>query len=368
MTLRECPEYAKVGTVNVYSSALPGVLPGSIYIGEVKPGERYRLILTADGFGFHVKLPGRVDLDPQTGQLVLVFENLPQSPFSRFNMHFFGSERGLMATPTKCGTYAVTSTFEPWDSALPSQTSSQFFSLDSGPNHSPCPSSPRPFDPGFSAATAGNTAGAHTPFGVEVTRPEGNQNLSSIEVKTPPGMLATLVGVPYCPDAALASTALPDYSGLAEQMSPSCPAASQIGTATTGAGAGTHPVYVGGKVYLAGPYKGAPLSLAVVTPVVSGPYDLGSVVVRVALNVDPSTLEINAVSDPLPQILQGILLRLRSVQLNLDRPGFTLNPTNCDPHSVAAQISRSRRSSGQPSSNTFRLPTAPRCPSHPSSP
>jgi hypothetical protein len=151
-------------------------------------------------------------------------------------------------------------------------------------------------------------------------------------------MLATLVGVPYCPDAALASAASPDYTGLAEQMRPSCPASSQIGTATTGAGAGTHPVYVGGKVYLAGPYKGAPLSLAVVTPVLSGPYDLGTVVVRVALNVDPSTLEIDAVADPLPQIVQGILLRLRSVQLNLDRPGFTLNPTNCDPHSVAAQI------------------------------
>ena len=149
-----------------------------------------------------------------------------------------------------------------------------------------------------------------------------------------------------CPTAqtpALARGRRAGYAGLAEQESPSCPAASQIGTAVTGAGAGTHPLYVPGKVYLAGPYKGAPLSLAVITPAVSGPYDLGNVVVRVALHVDPTDAQITAVSDPLPQILEGIPLRLRSVRINLDRPNFALNPTNCNPFAVGAKVIGDRR-------------------------
>ncbi len=229
-------------------------------------------------------------------------------------MHFFGSERGLLATPTQCGTYPVNSTFTPWDSVLPEQTSTQFFTLDSGPERRrACPGPTRPFNPGFQAASAGNTAGAHTPFSLDLTRNDGDQNLSGLNVTTPPGFSATLAGIPYCSDAALAAAAEPSYSGLEEEANPSCPAASQIGTATTGAGAGTHPVYVPGKVYLAGPYKGAPLSLAVITPALSGPYDLGNVVVRAALHVNPETAQITAVSDPLPQILEGIPLRLRSI-------------------------------------------------------
>ena len=145
-----------------------------------------------------------------------------------------------------------------------------------------------------------STAGAHTPFSIELTRPDGDQNLSALTVATPPGFSATLAGIPYCPDAALTTAAEPSYTGLAEEANPSCPAASQIGTAVTGAGAGTHPVYFPGKVYLAGPYKGAPLSLSVITPAVSGPYDLGNVVVRAALHVNPTTAQITAVSDPLP--------------------------------------------------------------------
>jgi hypothetical protein len=145
--------------------------------------------------------------------------------------------------------------------------------------------------------------------------------------------------VPYCSEAALAHAADPTYSGLLETQSPICPAATQIGTAVAGAGAGTHPLYVPGKVYLAGPYKGAPLSLVVITPAVSGPYDLGNVVVRAALHVDPTSAQISAVSDPLPHILEGVPLRLRTIRVNLDRSDFTLNPTNCTPFSVGAQVS-----------------------------
>jgi hypothetical protein len=333
-----CPEFSKVGSLEIDSSALPGPLPGFVYIGQPLPGNRYRIFLVADGFATHVKLAGTVTPDPVTGQLVITFTNLPQSPLTAFDMHFFGSERGLLATPTQCGTYPVTTTFTPWDSAIGTQTSTQFFTLDSGPNGAPCPGAQRPFNPGFQAASVGNTAGAYSPFAVEVTRNDGDQNLSGLTVTTPPGFAATLKGIPYCPDSTIAQFGNPLYSGLAELASPACPAASQIGTATAGAGAGTHPLYVPGKVYLAGPYKGASLSLVVVVPAVSGPYDLGNIAVRAAIEVNPETAQVTTVSDPLPQILEGIPLRVRSIRVNLDRPNFTLSPTNCDPFSVTAEV------------------------------
>jgi hypothetical protein len=333
-----CPEVSKVGTLSLTSSALPGPMPGNIYLGEPRPGDRYRLILTADGYATHVKLPGSIEADPVSGQLVTSFKDLPQTPFSEFDLHFFGSERGLLATPTACGTYPVESSFVPWDSQLPDQTSTQFFSLTSGPGGSPCPGAVRPFAPEFAAASRRNSAGVHSPFSLELTRPDGDQLLKTLTVKTPPGFSATLNGIPYCSDAILARIAASGASGVTELAAPSCPAASAIGTATAGAGAGTHPIYLPGRVYLAGPYKGAPVSLAVVTPAVSGPYDLGNVVVRAALDVDRSSAQITAMSDPLPRILEGIPLRLRSILVNLDRPNFTLNPTNCEPFAVSAAI------------------------------
>jgi hypothetical protein len=345
----QCPDLAKVGTLSLTSTALAGPIPGAIYIGDPQPGDRYRLFLTANGFATHVKLAGSVAPDPQTGQLVVSFQNLPQTPFSDFNLHFFGSERGLLTTPPRCGTYPVTSTFTPWDATLSPQTSTQFFTLDSGPGGTPCPGSARPFNPGFQAAVTDATAGVHSPFFIHLTRSDGDQTLAALNVITPPGLLGTLAGIPYCPDAALAAAAQVSYSGHEEEASPSCPAASQIGTSDTGAGAGTHPVYLPGKVYLAGPYRGAPLSLAVITPAVSGPYDLGNVVVRAAVRVNPETAQLTAVSDPLPQILQGIPLRLRSILVDLNRQGFMVNPTNCDPLAVGGQITGDEGAVAHPS-------------------
>ena len=322
-------------------------MPGNVYLGQPLPGNRYRIFLVADGFAFHLKLAGTVTPDPTTGQLTISFQNLPQTPLTAFNMHFFGSERGLLATPTRCGTYPVTTTFTPWDETIGTQTSTQFFTLDSGPNGTPCPGQQRPFRPGFEAASVSNTAGLHTPFSVNVTRSDGDQNLTALKITTPPGFSATLAGIPYCSDAALAAAANTGYSGLQEETNPSCPAASQIGTTVVGAGAGSHPLYTPGKVYLAGPYKGAPLSLAVITPAIAGPYDLGNVVVRSAIHVNPVSAQITAVSDPLPQILEGIPLRLRSILINLDRPDFALNPTNCEPFAVSATISGSEAANSE---------------------
>jgi hypothetical protein len=334
----ECPETSKVGTVSIDSSALPAPIDGFIYLGEPKPGEPYRLVLTANGFGTAVKLLGTIHADPQTGQLVTTFENLPETPFQEFVLHFFGSERGILATPTQCGTYPVKSTFTPWDGAISAQNQTQFFVLDHGPGGGPCPGPTRPFAPGFTAGSRDNTAGVHAPFGLKLTREDGNQNLSGVTVTTPPGFLASLRGIPYCPQTAIDLLAGSSHTGRAELAAPACPAASRIGTADTGAGAGTHPLYTPGSVYLAGPYKGAPVSLLVVVPAVSGPYDFGNVAVRVAVNVDPATAALTAVSDPLPRIIAGVPLRLRSVQVELDRKGFALNPTNCDPFSVTATL------------------------------
>ena len=333
-----CPEHSKVGTVLLDSSALPEPIPGAIYLGDPEPGNKYRIFLTADGFGTHVKIAGNVDPDPQTGRIEVSFTELPQAPFQEFDLHFFGSERGLLATPTQCGSYPVESEFVPWDENLAIRRSTSFFTVTSGPNGEPCPGAIRPFNPQVAAGTMNNTAGQFAPFVFSVTRRDGDQNLTAVNVSTPPGFLASLRGVSYCPESALATLGNLAYPGRTELAAPACPAASQIGTASTSEGAGTHPLFTPGKVYLAGPYKGAPLSLAVVVPAVSGPYDLGNVVVRAAIYVDPTTAKITTISDPIPTILEGIPLRLRSIQINLDRPNFTLNPTNCDPFSVDSLV------------------------------
>jgi len=346
----QCPEFAKIGTSLIDSWALPAPIPGGIYLGEPKPGDRYRVIVTADGYGTHVKFAGSTKLDPRTGQLTAFFENLPQAPLTEFSLHFFGSERGLFATPSKCGTYPVESEFEPWAGGS-NQTSVQFFKISSGPGGSPCPGASRPFEPGFVAAGQSNGAGSHSPFSIEITRPDGDQTISTIGVHTPKGFTATLKGIPYCPNSVLSSIESSSYSGSVELNNPKCPAASQVGVSWAGAGAGSKPYYAPGKVYLTGPYKGAPLSFTVITPAVSGPYDLGNVVNRVAVNVDPTTAEVTAVSDPLPQLIDGIPLRLRSVLINLDRRDFTLNPTSCNPFNVTGILTGDQGAKAEPSSH-----------------
>jgi hypothetical protein len=330
----ECPEFSKVATIVLDVAALPTPIPGAIYLAEPKPGEPYRIVLAADGFSTHIKLLGSVRADPQTGQVTLVLEDLPQSPLQEFNLHVFGSERGLFASPPKCGHVPTNSEFVPWDDELLNSRSTDFMDFTSGPNGTPCPGATRPYAPSVTTGVANNAAGMHSPFSITLNRGDGDQNTVGLDVSTAPGFAATLKGIPYCPEAAIDVLNSPSHTGKEELASPACPAASQIGTANTGTGAGTHPLYTPGGVYLAGPYKGAPLSLVVAVPAVSGPYDLGNVVVRSAIFVDPVTARVTTVSDSIPQILEGIPLRIRSILVDLDRPGFTLNPTDCSPFSV----------------------------------
>jgi hypothetical protein len=330
-----CPDSSKIGTAKITTPALDGPLEGSIYIGEPKPGDQYRLFMIVDGFGIHAKLVGSVQPDLQTGQLTAAFEELPQVPFEEFDLHLFASDRGLMATPIGCTIYRVEARFTPWNGVLSSQNSEQFFGLDSGPSGAPCPGLIRPFEPRLIAGTSNALAGAFSSFHLKLDRDDGDQFLRDLTFKLPPGFTGDLGGIGYCSEAAIATA--DKKLGRAEQASPSCPPSSRIGTTNVAAGPGSHPFHAIGAMYLAGPFEGAPLSVVAVTPALAGPYDYGVVVVRVALHVDPLTAQVFAASDTVPSIIGGIPIRMRLIQVNIDKPNFTINPTSCDPFSVNSQ-------------------------------
>jgi hypothetical protein len=331
----ECPDQSKIGTFSIGTPALPERLEGSVFLGEPKPGDQYRLFMTSTGFGIHSKLVGSVRPDPLTGQVTVHFDDLPQAPFEDFQLHLFSGERGLMATPTACTVYTVSAEFYPWNSSLAEQETSQTFGLDSGPHGSECPGQVRPFHPTLQAGTSNATAGAFSSFSLRLNREDGDQILGKLDFTLPPGLTANLRGISYCPEALVAAAAR--TPGRTEQATPSCPASSQIGTSNVAAGPGTHPFHAYGKIYFAGPFQGAPLSLVAITPALAGPYDYGTVVVRVALHVDPLDAHVFADSETVPSIIGGIPLRMRSIQVNIDKPNFMIDPTNCDPRSIASQ-------------------------------
>jgi hypothetical protein len=340
-----CPDSSKIGTVELTSPLVDHVLDGSIYLASENDNPSGSLlaayiVIDDPQTGINIKLPGKLTADASTGQITGVFDNNPQFPFSDLKLQFKGGPRGVLATPESCGTFTTNAAFTPWSApdSGPDAAPSDPFSITSG-----CQSG---FYPSFIAGTQNAQAGAHSPFVLSFSRSDTDQELSGLSVKLPPGLVAKLAGVQECSDAQLAAAAA--SSAAAQAASPSCPAGSQVGTVTTGAGVGPDPFFLGGKAYLTGPYKGAPYGLAVVVPALAGPFDLGTVVVRQALYIDPTTAQVTAVSDPLPTILDvkgadgvtnGFPLRIRRVDVNLNRPDFTLNPTNCDPMTVTATLS-----------------------------
>jgi hypothetical protein len=341
-TPAQCPDASKIGTAEVKTPLLHEVLgrEGTSQLGAVylaKPhqnpfGSFLAGYIVLEGQGLTIKLPGRIETDPATGQITGRFMENPDVPFEDFHLRFFGGANGDLRTPPTCGSYETTSSFTPYsapESGPPAEPASSF-QLDNG--GAPCPrqSSEQPNAPVFRAGTESPLAGAFSPFSLKLVREDGSQELAKIDTTLPPGLVGKLAGVGECSDAQLAAAAAPGHSGKAEQANPSCPASTEVGTVQVGAGAGPTPLYVSGHAYLAGPYKGAPLSLAVITPAVAGPFDLGDVVVRTALHVDPETAQIHAVSDEIPHILEGIPLDVRSITLQMSRPNFTLNPTNCE--------------------------------------
>jgi hypothetical protein len=337
-----CPDSSKIGTVSIETPLLGSRLEGSVYLAAQKDNPFESLLatyITVDDpkTGLVVKLAGRIDTDAATGRLTATFDNNPQLPFDDLEVDFFGGGGAPLINPPSCGTYSVAAELSPWTGTAPVSSSSSF-QVTSGPEGQPCPNGQ--FAPRLSVGTTNPVGGAYSPFLLRLTREDGMQRLGALSVKLPQGLTAKLAGVPYCPEAALASVSGAEGAGAAQFAAPACAAASQIGTVTVGAGAGPNPLYVEtGRAYLAGPYKGAPLSMAVIAPALAGPFDLGSVVVRNALYVDRSTAEITAVSDPLPTILHGVPLDLRDVLVKIDRSGFTLNPTSCDEMGFAGTAS-----------------------------
>ncbi len=336
-----CPDSAKIGTLEVTTPALPGPLTGSLYIGEPRPGDQYRAFMIFDGFGIHAKLLASFQPDPKTGQLTVSVADLPQVPFEAFNLHLFASDRGLLATPIRCSIYTAESSMVPWNDQLAPQKSAPAMNIRTGPHGAACPGQIRPFHPRLQAGTTDPTAGAFSNFILKLDRDDGDQFLGDLNFKMPPGFTGDLRGISYCAESAI--TAAATRLGRTEQASPSCPPSSLVGTTNVAAGPGEHPFHAVGRMYLAGPFKGAPLSLVAITPALAGPYDYGVVVVRVALHIDPETAQVTAVSDTVPSIIGGIPIRMRSIQVNIDRtdgqgkPNFTINPTNCAPFSVESQ-------------------------------
>ncbi len=330
-----CPDNSKIGTVEVRTPALDNPLDGSLYIGKPQPGNQYRLFMLFDGFGIHAKLSADVHPDPTTGQLTVTMTNLPQVPFETFDLHLFASDRGLLATPTQCTLYNAESDMVPWNSTLATQHSSPFVTITAGPDNRQCPGQVRPFTPRLIAGTSNPLAGNYSSFTLKLDRDDGDQYLSDVNFRMPPGFTGSLRGLTYCPDASIQAAAT--RTGRDEQAGPSCPASSFVGTTNVAAGPGEHPFHAVGRMYLSGPLNGAPLSMVAITPALAGPYDYGVVVVRVALHVDPKTAQVSAISDAMPQIVGGVPIRMRSIRVSIDKPNFTINPTNCSPFTVDSQ-------------------------------
>jgi len=348
-----CPESAKLGSVEVVSPLLAEPLSGALFLAApddpatATPGEEnpfdtliaLYIVIRSAKYGISITQAGKVVPDEATGQLVSTFDDIPQLPFSRFNLHFREGPRAPLATPGLCGTYTSDALLYPWADPEDPVPATSSFSVTSGPGAGPCPAGVPPFAPGFEAGSLNNAAGAYSPFYMRLTRRDGEQDMTRFDSILPPGVTGKIAGVAKCPDAALALAK--SRSGRAEIASPSCPAGSQIGRVLVGAGVGPALTYVPGKIYLAGPFAGDPLSIAVITPAVAGPFDVGTVVVREALTLDPVSAEVQvdgSASDPIPHILKGIPLKLRDLRVFVDRDNFTLNPTSCDPSSVRATL------------------------------
>jgi hypothetical protein len=349
-----CPEAAKIANVKIKTPLLANPLEGAAYLAAQDANPFGSLVaMYIDAYdpisGVRAKAAGEVLENPVTGQLTAhfegdpVFENdpryagepaaqfLPETPFEDVELHFFGGDRAPLGTPSACGSYTTRGTFTPWSESATTESSSTF-DIVSGPNGSPC-SSPLPFAPTLAAGTTSIQAGGFTPFVMTMSREDGQQNLQSIQLKMPLGMSGTLSTVKLC--------------GEEQANAGTCGADTQIGETIVSVGLGGDPFTVtGGKVYITGPYKGAPFGLSIVNPAKAGPFDLGKVIVRAKIDVDEETAALTITTDTsgqykIPTIIDGIPLQIKHVNVNINRPGFTFNPTNCSPLAITGTLGSS---------------------------
>jgi hypothetical protein len=345
----ECPLSSQVGTIEVDTPLIRETLKGNVFLASQKDNPfnstlGIYLVFASEKDGITIKVAGRLEADPVTGQLTSRFVENPEAPFSRLAIKFNSGPRAPLINPAKCGTYAIHSEMSPWSAATPANPTPEeivpddsIYQVTSGPNGGPCPSDA--LRPDLEAGLKNAVAGSRSPFVLRVSRDDGTQRFTGLDVRMPKGLTAYLKGIPYCPEHLLSAISTAELAGRVELANPTCPAASEVGTVEAGAGAGPYPFYAPGKAYLSSPYKGAPVSLAIVTPAVAGPFDLGNVVVRNALYVDPVSSEVTVKSDPIPTMLHGILLDVRDIRVKIDREGFTAAPTNCEASSIGVRVS-----------------------------
>ena len=350
-----CPDAAKLGSVEIDVPALEKTLNGAIYQRTPEAGHLFRFWLVTDEQGVRLKLPAEIKADPMTGRLTTIFSGIPalggnpQVPFSSMRLHVFGGPRAPLATPAACGTYQTRYSFAPWSGRPPAEGDTAM-QITSGCGKGG-------FSPTLSAGSLVSLGGSFTPFALTLTRQDGEANPQSLSVTLPQGLLAKLGGVPLCPDADAATGA--------------CPAGSQIGSIAAATGVGGAPLWIPqpGKeptaVYLAGPYKGAPYSIVAKVPAQAGPFDLGTVVNRAGIYVDPETAVATIKTDPLPQILEGVPVLYRTIHVSIDRPNFTLNPTSCKPKEISAAVTASNGALATPTdgfqaTNCSRLAYTPK--------
>ncbi len=345
-----CPQASQVGTVTATTPVLAQPLEGQVFVAtpecspcssaDAQDGRMLRLFMQLEGPGLVLKFPGTVSVDPGTGRLTATFKGLIQQPVSNVQVQMKGGARAPLANSQTCGTATTTSELVPWSfPETPAGMPSSSFTVDWNGDGGACPGV-SPFSPGFGAGTVTPLAGGFSAFTLTFSRKDREQGLSSIAVTMPPGLLGALKGVTLCgePQAALGT----------------CGSASQIGTTQVAVGPGSHPLWKEGKVFLTGPYEGQPFGLSVVVPAVAGPFNLGTVIVRASIYVDPNTAALTVSSDPFPTILDGVPLRVQTVNVSIDREGFTFNPTNCDQQQITATIASTQGASADVS-NTFEV-------------
>jgi hypothetical protein len=334
-----CPDASKVANVRIKTPLLEGELVGAVYLAAPQNFETgslenpFRSLTAFYGVaeeprtGVLVKFPGNLERNIGTGQLTGTVENLPQQPFSEAHLDFFGGERAAFATPALCGTYQAHATITPW-SGTPAATPAAEFNVRSGPGGSGCPSSPLPFSPSLQTGTTNNNAGGFSPVSTVVARGDGEQAIHNVTISYPPGFSAVVAGVPECSEA--------------QANAGTCGEESKIGEDTAEVGLGGDPYTVtGGKVYLTGPYDGAPFGLSIVTPAQAGPFVLEEgrpVVTRAKIEINPVTAAVTVTSGEIPQILDRIHLQIKQIYVNINRNDFAINPTSCERMSVGGSV------------------------------
>jgi len=356
-----CPSASKVGTVEVESPLIKGdsepLLKGNVYVLQSNP-PNLKLLLAPSGDGVHLKLVGEVQLNEATGQLTTTFSKTPDLPFTDLRMSLEGGPRGALVTPAACDSYSTSTNFTPWATPYVQDAFSEnTFAVQAGPEGTSCGGA-QPFEPSMVAGTASNQADGFSPLSVTFSRRDRDQGLGGIAVQTPPGLLGLLKGVEQC--------------GEPQASVGECGAGSLIGHTAVALGPGPEPLWVqGGQVFLTGPYNDAPFGLSIVVPAVAGPFTLqgnagpGREVVRAAIEINPHTAQVTVVSDPLPTILDGVPLQMKTVNVTIDRPGFMFNPTNCEALAVAGTLTSTQGASA-PVANHFQAANCATLPFKPS--